>query len=61
MPPHHAALVYALEPVFALVFALTLGAERFATRWWIGALLILSAVVIVEWRAATSTRPPANS
>ena len=55
------ALLFALEPVFALVFALTLGAERFATRWWIGALLILSAVVIVEWRAATSTRPPANS
>lgn len=55
------ALLFALEPVFALVFALTLGAERFAARWWIGAVLILSAVVLVEWRAAKSTRPPASS
>ncbi len=55
------ALLFALEPVFALLFALTIGAERFAMRWWIGALLILSAVVLVEWRAAKSTRPPASS
>lgn len=49
------ALLFALEPVFALVFAITLGAERFEARWWLGALLILSAVVLVEWRAAIST------
>lgn len=55
LPAGRIALLFALEPVFALVFALTLGAERFALRWWLGAMLILSAVVLVEWRAATST------
>lgn len=54
------ALLFALEPVFALVFALTLGAERFESRWWFGAALILSAVLLVEWRAAKSTPTPAR-
>jgi len=43
-------LLFALEPVFALVFAVTLGAERFEPRWWLGAGLILAAVVMVEWK-----------
>jgi len=43
-------LLFALEPVFALLFAVTLGAERFEPRWWLGAALILAAVVMVEWR-----------
>lgn len=54
LPPGRIGLLFALEPVFALVFALTLGAERFEARWWLGAGLILSAVVLVEWRAAAS-------
>ena len=41
-------LLFALEPVFALAFALTLGAESFAPRWWLGAGLILGAVLLVE-------------
>lgn len=49
-------LLFALEPVFALLFALTLGEERFEPRWWIGAALILIAVVWVEYRAASA--PP---
>lgn len=56
--PGRIALLFALEPVFALLFALTLGAEQFALRWWIGALLCLSGVVWVEWR---SLRAPASS
>ena len=56
LPPGRIGLLFALEPVFALAFALTLGAERFAVRWWTGAALILSAVVLVEWRAAASAR-----
>jgi len=43
-------LLFALEPVFALLFALTLGGEHFDLRWWAGAALILTAVVLVEWR-----------
>ncbi|MCE9626795.1 MAG: DMT family transporter [Candidatus Eisenbacteria bacterium] len=52
LPAGRVALLFALEPVFALVFALTLGGERFVMRWWLGAALILVAVVLVEWRAA---------
>ena len=43
------ALLFALEPVFGLLFALTLGGERFAPSWWLGALLILCGVVRAEW------------
>ena len=45
------ALLFALEPVFGLAFALTLGGERFAPVWWLGALLILGGVLRVEWPA----------
>ena len=43
-------LLFALEPVFALLFALTLGGEHFDLRWWAGAVLILTALALVEWR-----------
>jgi drug/metabolite transporter (DMT)-like permease len=52
LPPGRVGLLFALEPVFALGFALTLGGERFVPRWWAGAALILAAVLLVEWRAA---------
>jgi len=57
LPPGRIGLLFALEPVFALGFATTIGGERFVARWWLGAFLILSAVSIVEgrsWRAARS-------
>jgi len=50
-------LLFALEPVFALVFAVTLGAERFEARWWLGAGLILAAVVMVEWKTSERAVP----
>jgi len=50
-------LLFALEPVFALVFAVTLGAERFEPRWWLGAGLILAAVVMVEWKTGERAVP----
>ena len=55
------ALLFALEPVFAVCFALTLGRESFSPRWWLGAVLILTGVVRVEWDAARepSRAPPA--
>ncbi len=52
-------LLFALEPVFALLFAVTIGAESFAPRWWLGAALILAAVLLVEWRPARASRPAA--
>ena len=63
LPAGRMGLLFALEPVFALVFAVTLGAERFEARWWLGAGLILSAVVMVEWKTSEpavqgTARPP---
>ena len=55
LPPGRIALLFALEPVFALIFALYPGGERFMMRWWIGAALILAGVVIVE-AGSTSSR-----
>ena len=55
LPAGRVALLFSLEPVFALLFALTLGGERFAAAWWAGALLILGGVLRVEWRG--SARP----
>jgi drug/metabolite transporter (DMT)-like permease len=52
LPTGRIALLFALEPVFALVFAALLGGERFALQWWMGAALILCAVLVAEWRAA---------
>ena len=59
LSPGRIGLLFALEPVFALGFALAVGGERFVPRWWAGAALILGAVVMVEGRevrreAATS-------
>jgi drug/metabolite transporter (DMT)-like permease len=48
-------LLFALEPLFALLFAITLGGERFTARWWIGAALILGAVVLVESSAGEAS------
>jgi drug/metabolite transporter (DMT)-like permease len=48
LPAARIGILFALEPVFALVFAVLFGAERFAPRWWAGAGLILAAVLIVE-------------
>jgi len=54
LPAGRMGLLFALEPLFALVFAVSLGAERFEPRWWLGAALILTAVVMVEWKPVTS-------
>ena len=52
LPAGRIGLLFALEPVFALAFALSFGRERFHSQWWWGAALILSGVVLVEGRAA---------
>lgn len=51
LAPGRIGLLFALEPVFALMFALLVG-ERFGAHWWWGAALILFAVTWVEGRAA---------
>lgn len=52
LPAGRIGLLFAVEPVFALAFALAFGGERFVARWWVGAALILCAVVAVEWNEA---------
>jgi len=60
LPAGRIALLFALEPVFAVAVALTLGGESFSARWWLGAALIIAGVVRVEWAAAArSPRPEA--
>lgn len=59
LPAGRVALLFALEPVFALFFALSLGREGFGAPWWLGAALILAGVVRVEWVAATRAGPAA--
>jgi drug/metabolite transporter (DMT)-like permease len=54
-------LLFGLEPLFGLAFALSVGGERFAARWWWGAALILAAVVIVEWPALRKQQEIAGS
>jgi drug/metabolite transporter (DMT)-like permease len=61
LPSARIGLLFALEPVFALVFAVSVGAERFALAWWAGAALILTAVVLVEWRSSAGIAPAASS
>lgn len=58
IPPGRIGLLFALEPVFALAFAVTVGAERYAGSWWLGAALVLAGVAWVEWRAARALDPP---
>jgi drug/metabolite transporter (DMT)-like permease len=55
LPAGRIGLLFTLEPVFALIVALTLGAERFPWRWWWGAAMVLLAVTMVEISAARST------
>lgn len=52
LPAGRVGLLFALEPVFALLFAVTAGGERFVGRWWFGAALILGGLLLVEWPAA---------
>jgi drug/metabolite transporter (DMT)-like permease len=64
LPAGRIGLLFALEPVFALAFALAVGGERFLARWWAGAALILGAVLLVEWREgrrSAATLPRATS
>lgn len=57
VPAHLAALIFVLEPVFAAGFAMVLIGERLGTLGWLGASLILVAMVLAEGRLPATQRP----
>lgn len=57
VPAHLAALIFVLEPVFAAGFAMVLIGERLGTLGWLGAGLILLAMVLAEGRLPAAQRP----
>jgi drug/metabolite transporter (DMT)-like permease len=46
--PTHTALIFALEPVFAALFAAWFAAERLMLREWIGGTLIVLGMIVAE-------------
>lgn len=51
-PPTHTALIFALEPVFAAMTSYVLLGERLGLRGTIGAILILSGILISELKGS---------
>jgi len=48
--PTHTALIFALEPVFAALFAVAFAGEILEIREWIGGALILLGMIVAEVR-----------
>jgi drug/metabolite transporter (DMT)-like permease len=48
VPPTRTALILTGEPVFGAIFAYVLADERFSTRGYVGAALILVAILVAE-------------
>ena len=55
----HGAIILALEPVFAALFAAWFLGERLARRGYAGAALVLAGILVSElpWRRLMSSRP----
>ena len=51
VPAFQAAVIYALEPVFAAAFAYLWLAEQLSWRGYVGAALILTAMLLSQWPA----------
>jgi drug/metabolite transporter (DMT)-like permease len=46
--PTHTALIFSMEPVFALVVSWMILGERFTGAGWVGAALILAGILVAE-------------
>ena len=55
--PLRVSLIFALEPVFAALFAWTLGGEDFITHRALGGLLIFTALIISGLPAPRIKKP----
>ncbi len=49
--PHRAAVIFTMEPVFAAIFAYWWGGEVLGSRGYVGAALILTGIILSEFRA----------
>ena len=56
MPATHAAILFALEPVFTALFAALFLGERMTGRDWSGAALVLLGIVVSELRFSIPAR-----
>jgi drug/metabolite transporter (DMT)-like permease len=56
-PPAHTALIFALEPVFALLTSLIVDGEHLGGKELLGFALILAGMVISERWGATLPAP----
>ena len=56
MPATHAAIMFALEPVFTALFAAIFLGERMSRRDWAGAGLVLAGIVVSELSLPTPSR-----
>jgi len=59
-PPTHTALIFALEPVFAALASRVLLGEHLGARGTIGAILILSGILISELKGSSVEGPQPN-
>jgi drug/metabolite transporter (DMT)-like permease len=48
LPPTRSAIIMSMEPVFAAFFAVLLGGELLTGRMFLGGLLVLAAMLVVE-------------
>ena len=56
-PPTHTALIFALEPVFAALASRVLLGEHLGVRGTVGALLILSGILVSELKGSSVDNP----
>lgn len=59
VPPHVAALVFVLEPVFAAIFAYLVSGEQLGLTGWIGGTLVIAALVLSELKLSRKPAEPA--
>ncbi len=58
MSATHAAIIFALEPVFAAILAAWLLGDRLGARGAAGGLLVLAGIVVSELRLRTPRAAP---
>lgn len=59
VPAYLAALIFALEPVFAALFAYLLLAETLSAQGWLGGALVVVAMIVAEFRWRRYRKPQA--